>query len=183
MKDKKIVFVDVDDVSALLHVVWLKWYNEDYNDNFTVKDWISWGVENLVKPECGLKIYSYLKNPKIYDDVKPRKGAVEGVNALRELGYRVLFATSSPIEVIGRKFYWLKDWGFEPKERDYIEIRDKSLLKGDYLFDDSFDNIRTFSGCGYLLTRPWNKDYLWNNRVKDWNGFIEIMKSKAEKGL
>ena len=127
--------------------------------------------------------HSYLKDPKIYDPVMPTTGALEGVNALRELNYRVLFATSCPVEVAGRKFYWLKQYGFIKKERDYIEIRDKSLLKGDFMIDDNYDNCNTFSGYGYLMKAPWNIKYNWHYRANDWEDFIKIMAIRIEKEI
>jgi 5'-nucleotidase len=182
-ENNKIVFVDVDDVCALLEPVWLGRYNKDYNDNLKDEDLKEWAIEKFVKPECGLKIYTYLKDPGMYDEVVPRKGALEGVNALREMGYRVLFATACPVEVAGRKFHWLREHGFVKKERDYIEIRDKSLLRGGYMIDDSYDNVSGFTGYGYLLTRPWNKKYIWYHRVDSWENFIEIMKTYIGKGM
>lgn len=172
----KIIFVDVDDVCAKLAPIWLGLYNKDYDDNLTEGDISDWGIDKLVKPECGIKIYHYLKDPKIYDPVLPTSGALEGVNNLREMGLRVLFATACPVEVAGRKFHWLREYGFIKKERDYIEIRDKSLLKGDYMIDDNYDNCNTFSGRGYLMKAPWNIKYNWDYRAENWEDFIKKMK-------
>jgi len=179
----KILFQDVDDVTAKLAPVWLGLYNKDYDDNLTEEDITDWGIDKLVKPECGLKIYDYLKDPHIYDEVIPTPGALEGTNALREMGYRVLFATSCPVEVAGRKFHWLEQYGFIKKERDYIEIRDKSLLKGDYMIDDNYDNCRGFTGYGYLMKAPWNVKYKWYHRAENWEDFIKQMKEYVGKGM
>lgn len=181
--DKKVVFVDVDDVCALLHVEWLRRYNKDYNDNLTDKDMTDWGLHKLVKPECGVKIYSYLRCPDLYDNVLPREGALNGVNTLRELGYRVLFASSCCLEVVKEKFLWLLDFKFLKMEEEFIVISDKSLLKGDYMIDDCYEKVRGFSGYGYLLSRPWNSKYNWHYRVVDWDDFIKVMTANAVKGM
>ena len=181
--ENKIIFVDVDDVCALLSQVWLARYNKDYDDNLTDDDITDWNIHQFTKPECGLKIYQYLKDPTIYDEIEPREGALKGVNALRELGLRVLFATACPVETAGRKFFWLKEHGFIKKERDYIEVHDKSLLLGRYMIDDSYDNVHGFSGYGYLLTRPWNKKHQWYHRTGSWEEFIPIMKENYLRGL
>ncbi len=60
----------------------------------------------------------------------------------------------------------------------YIEIGDKSLLKGEYMFDDRYDNVAGFSGEGCLLTRPWNEKYSWNWRVNNWTEYISQMKER-----
>lgn len=175
---KPVIFMDIDEVCANLHEVWLARYNKDYDDNLKSEDITAWEMEKFVKPECGIKIFKYLENPRLYDDVKPINGAVRGINTLKELGYRVVFATSAPIENSGRKFYWLRDNGFTLKERDYIEIGDKSLLRGQYMLDDRYDNVATFGGEGCLFTRPWNEKYYWSWRAKDWDEYISQMKER-----
>jgi len=182
-KRMKIVYVDVDDVCAKLSPVWLGRYNVDYGDRLTEEDITDWDIHKFTKTECNLKIYDYLKDPTIYDNVLPTPGALEGVNKLREMNYRVLFATSCPVEVAGRKFHWLRQYDFIKKERDYIEIRDKSLLKGDYMIDDNYDNCRGFTGYGYLMKAPWNVKYTWYHRADNWENFTTIMKSYLEKGM
>jgi len=182
-KRMKIVYVDVDDVCAKLAPVWLGRYNKDYDDNLTENDITDWDIHKFTKPQCNLKIYDYLKDPAMYDYVLPTPGALEGVNKLREMNYRVLFATSCPVEVAGRKFHWLRQYDFIKKERDYIEIRDKSLLKGDYMIDDNYDNCRGFTGYGYLMKAPWNVKYTWYHRAENWEDFIKIMKEYIARGM
>lgn len=168
----KIFFVDVDDICALLTPVWLARYNKDFGDELMENDLLSWGIWEYVKPECGKRIYQYLKDPHIYDTVLPRDNSVWGVNTLRNFGFRVVFATSTPIETAGVKYNWLMYHGFHPETKDYVECEDKSLLLGDYMFDDGFHNVENFSGLAYLLTRPWNSNNFWSPRVKSWEQLI-----------
>jgi len=176
-KNKITVFVDVDDVCAVLWPVWYTRYNSDYKDNLSDERVTDWNTHNFVKPECGIKIYEYLKDPSLYDFVIPREHAKWGVNRLRDMGFRVIFATSTPIETAGRKFHWLKQWEFNPEIREYIEIGDKSLLHGDFMIDDCYGNVKGFSGQGYLLSRPWNIKHTWHHRVTDWIEFVKIMEN------
>ena len=180
---EKIVYVDVDEVCAQLHPVWLKHYNKDWDDNLKSEDVTDWAIEKFVKPECGVKIYDYIKNPSIYDEIIPNPGALEGVNRLRELKYRVLFPTSCGEGISGRKFFWLKDWGFIQKIRDYIEISDKGLLLGDYMFDDYYDNAVSFTGYAYLLNKPHNLKQRWYRRVNNWEEFIKKMEDNHKRGM
>lgn len=170
-----LLFIDVDDVCAQLGVEWLGRYNKDYNDRVQVSDLTNWAIDRFVK--CGNKIYRYLDDPTLYDNVKVTKGALEGVKALRKMGHRVAFATSTPMSTAGRKFQWLKDNGFEPTIKDYVELNDKSLLRGDFLFDDRFDNVVGFEGHGILLTRPWNKNETYLKRVNNWKEFVRTVSS------
>jgi 5'(3')-deoxyribonucleotidase len=170
----KIAIVDVDDVCALLGDTWLKRYNEDWDDTLTIEQLTDWDISKFVKPECGQHIFDYLNFPEIYNSVKPREGSIEGVHALRKIGYRVVFATSTPEPVRGKKLRWLEHWGYEPNRRDYVEIEDKSLLLADFLIDDRWENISTFDGMGVLFTRPWNATRAWPFRAKNWDDVVQM---------
>ena len=176
-KEKPIVFTDVDDVTALLLPTWLDKYNKDYEDNLKPEGITDWNIHNFVTAECGTKIYDYLKDPRLYDTVFPREGAFVGVYTLRELGFRVYFATSTPIETAGRKFYWLNDWGFDVDRRDYMEVPDKSVLNGYLMIDDRYANVKGFHGIGCLFTEPWNSKFKWDYRVSSWEDCIENIKN------
>ncbi len=76
MKKKRIA-IDLDDTLNNLCDSWLAPYNRDYNDNLTRKDLIKWEINELVKPECGIKIYDYLKEPGFFKNLDIQTGAKE----------------------------------------------------------------------------------------------------------
>lgn len=166
------IAVDVDGTIAALEQAWLARYNRDYGDNMTREQWIDWNVAQFVKPECGSKIYEYLKDPTLYDEVYPIEGALEGVNKLRDEGHRVIFPTTTPIESSGAKYYWLKHYKFLDKDADYIEVADKGLVLADFLLDDGFHNITAFRGTGILYRQPWNVKFDHPHDALDWNDFL-----------
>lgn len=171
----RIVFVDIDGVVADLLSEWLYRYNKDYDDDLLPRDITEWGIEKFVKPACGKKIFEYIENPNIYDDVKPIPLALEGIYTIREK-FRVVFATTSTAGAMGRKYKWLQDWGFLDlgwkSTRDYIEIGDKSLLNENHiLIDDNIENLERFSGYGFLFDAPYNRiSHL--PRLYDWSSFV-----------
>jgi 5'-nucleotidase len=172
----KIIACDVDGVLADIHTVWYARYNKDYNDTLKPRDVTEWEVDKFVKPECGLKIYDYLKDPTLYNEVLPYPGALDFINKLKKLG-RVVYATSSPIESYGRKFLWLKEHGFIKSQSDYFEARDKSLVRAYILIDDYQENLRHFIGIKILFGQPWNSseknnpNYLF---AKDYESVLEF---------
>lgn len=182
MNRMKSISVDIDDVVADLTEVWLDRYNKDWADNLTAEKITDWDINGFAKKECGEKIFGYIYLQNIYDDVKPIKGALDGVKELQKMGYRIFYATSSEIEVAGRKYQWLKDNGFNPSLKDYMEVRDKSLIRADFLIDDRYDNVKIFFGTGILYTSPWNKSFTWNNRVKNWSEIIAYFEQEMEVG-
>jgi 5'(3')-deoxyribonucleotidase len=169
-----IISIDVDEVCAELVDVWIEKYNKDYSDNLTKFNLSHWGIHNIIKPECGNKIYDYIEDGSIYDEVKPVEGSLWGIESLKSMGYRIIYATTSPLLSAGKKFTWLKDNGFIKKEEDYIELKDKSLLRSDYLIDDNEQNIRSFLGIGYIFTRPWNINYKGLHRVNNWAEIVDM---------
>jgi len=170
--------IDVDAVVAALDVAWLERYNLDYDDDLTPADLHTYDTSKYVKPECGVKIYEYLKDPTLYDDVVPISGALDGINVLRHDGHRVIFVTTTPIETAGRKFHWLVEHGFLSAGRkglvDYYEAIDKSLIDADILLDDAPHNVENFQGRAILFDQPWNQEFKWTYRVFDWSDFIDI---------
>lgn len=176
---QKIIFSDIDGFLGNLISPWLMFYNKDYEDNLSIEDIKDWNIHQFVKPSCGMKIYEYIENPKIYDYVMPIDGSTWGIKKLREFGFRIVFATHSTIGHAGRKFQWLRDFGFIENHEDYIECKDKSLLRGDYLVDDYILNVKSFGRGGVLFTQPYNRQYLHTPRVNDWDEVVRFF-SKEE---
>lgn len=175
-----IIAVDVDGVVADLDKAWLERYNRDYQDNVQPSDLKRWAIHEFVKAECGKKIYDYLDDRSLYDDVLPVPGALEGVNELRTRGHRVIFVTSSPSKSGGRKREWLVEHGFLQHrhiELDYFECSDKTLIKADMLIDDGFHNVAGFPRFAVLFNRPWNRENAWSDRLDGW-GEIAMFSDK-----
>ncbi len=176
-----IIAFDVDGVLADLVTAWLDRYNLDWGDSLTSEDIKAWDVHLFVKPECWNKIYDYIEDPTIYDDVKPYEGALEAVEAIRNLDRKpkIYFATTSTAGTLGRKYRWLKDHGFIKSLSEYIEISDKELLDVDKLVDDRPETIAKMkSGRGVLFERPWNKDYVLRSgtsTISSWDNLVRLM--------
>ncbi len=175
----KTILLDVDDVTVDLITVWLSLYNEKYNDNITEHEIETWDISHYVK--CGDDIYNFLKNYNLYDTVIPVTGAIEGIEYLRELEFRVVFVTASTPEQSGRKYKLLMDYEILDNRKNYIEALDKSLVIGDYLIDDNPDNVINAFGQGIVFTKPWNKNLTGYPRVSNWNDIVEYFARVANE--
>lgn len=182
-----IIGVDCDGVVCNLNSVWLSRYNRDYNDTLTSDDILGWDMIPYVKPECGGKIYEYLSDKTLYDEAPRIEGALEGVKALRELGHRVVFCTSTNLYMSGRKLRWLSDNGFLTLQfgnisPDYTEMNDKGLLRADVLIDDHIKNLERFQGEKILFAQPHNQK-VWMDkgcttvRLLDWQSVVHVIKA------
>lgn len=170
---------DVDDCVANLSDVWIARYNKDWHDNLKINQITNWDVSRFVKPELGKNVFKYFEMPDLYDEIIPVKGAKEGVAELRKMGHRIVFVTSMTEGCAGRKYKWLKQYGFIDRIDDYVEMRDKSLLYADCLIDDNWSNISGFKFCGILYDRPWNKNINSTKihfRIYNWTGIVKFIK-------
>lgn len=173
-----IIAVDVDDTIAQSIKQWLTFYRADHNHELYQEHITDWDISQFVVPECGRDIYKYLSRADYYNDIEPIDGAWEGVEALREAGHRVVFATSTSAYDNGRKFEWLQYRGFldgsRESEQDYLEVRDKGLIRADVLVDDYTGNLKRFKGFRILFDRPHNREtmnyYEW--RASSWDSVI-----------
>jgi 5'(3')-deoxyribonucleotidase len=162
-----IVAFDVDGVVADLHTPWLKRYNKEYKDNLQAKDITHWEMQKFVKSQC-TNICKYL-DPTIYSEVLPIPGALKAVNIARKEGHRVIFVTSVLTIQAGMKFTWLNEHGFDVQRHDYVEAKDKSLIKADLLIDDYEGNLETFDGSRALFSQPWNQHINDFYRINEFN--------------
>lgn len=176
-----ILAIDVDGVTADLHATWIRRYNQDYGDILQYDEIGNWRIQDAVKPECGDKIYDYIKDPTIYNDVKPIKGALEGVTSLRNMGHRIVFASACLMGTADSKWMWLNKHGFlhsnldHGTDPDWLAANDKTLVRTDILLDDKFENVASFPGIGVLFTQPWNRNKNWYLRVNSWQGFVNTI--------
>lgn len=144
----------MDGVIAALHAEWYRRYNRDWNDNLTLDRVQGWEVDQYVKPECGKQIFKYLRDPDLYEGVPVIEDSVWGVNRLRELGHRIIFASSCYYGMVDQKGRWLERHGFtlppsgrrleEPDllPEDYVPITPKLDIDADMLIDDSAGTIK-----------------------------------------
>lgn len=139
---------DVDGIVADLETEWFRRYNQEWDDDLTSRRVKSWDVHEYVKPACGMGVYAYLRDPSLYDDIRPLEGAVAGIAAIKALGHHVVFASTCTYGMVDAKADWLLRHGFVDASsdrhglpRDFIPITDKFRLGGDLLIDDGAHNI------------------------------------------
>jgi len=115
----------------------------------------------------------------VFWEAPPVRGALDGVNRLKDMGFRVIYITANNPFNIKQK--WLKHHGFMQEDTDFIQAYDKSLIHANYLLDDKFENCRDFKhGQAWLFNQSWNRKYHFTNRVDGWNEFVNMIEKKYE---
>lgn len=184
--ETKVAIVDIDAVCADLHHSWLTRYNTEWKDTLTREQITNWDMTRFVKPECGKAIFTYINDPTLYDDTPVMEGALDGVSRIRQLGFRVIFCTSSPVGAMGRKLVWLRAHGFleskggadQSPHPDYIEATDKSVIRGHVIIDDYIETLKKFPGVPIAFAQPWNSEAeeLGIRRAHGWQDVLRHMK-------
>lgn len=173
----------MDSVICDLMSVWHERYNRDYQDDLTVDRLECWNSEKYVKPECGMKIYDYLKEPGLFLDLDPLPNAIEVLERLHGK-YDILIVTSSVSNAFAEKELWIeKHLPFIGKHNLIFSHR-KNMIVGDLLFDDAPHNLTAFSSTGRIavaMDYPYNRE-LSVPRVKDWLEFEEFLAQEDWKG-
>lgn len=169
------ILVDVDDTVCKLVETWLWLYNKKYEDNLKPEDITDWDIAKFVKPEAKDTIFEFINNQAVYRIVPEIEGALSCVNRLRAMGHRVIFATWAMEDAAGAKYRWLKKHGFLDSQMDYVECKDKSLIRADITIDDNFEYVQKFYGMAVLFRKPWNMKADWNFCVNNWDEFVEFV--------
>jgi 5'(3')-deoxyribonucleotidase len=181
---KMVIGVDVDGVVADLHPVWLALYNKEFSDNKTVEDMKEhWSVTRILKKECSTeKMISYLHLPDLYHNVKPIVGALEGIQAIRARGHRVVLVTACEKGTEGGKYDWVTGYKTITRREDWLVMKDKSLAAVDVLIDDKEENINTFPKIGVIFDAPYNKECkaLRLNGWADISRILDIIEKKND---
>lgn len=176
------LLIDMDSVICDLMSEWHHRYNRDYGDNLTVDRLKCWHSEKYVKPECGMKIYDYLKEPGLFLELNPLPHAVEVLERLHTK-YDILIVTSSVSTAFAEKEMWVeKHLPFIGKYNLIFSHR-KNMIVGDLLFDDAPHNLMEFSSSGRVAVAM---DYAYNRdinvpRVKNWLEFEEFLTKEASE--
>lgn len=184
MKEKQILYLDIDQVLFPLIETILQKYNAKYNDNLSVEDFTQYDVTKFISPKCK-HLFKEFGTKTTFEEMKPYPGAVDAVKYLNEK-YQVYYASSGhPYTQLFRD-NMLEKWFSSYKSRQLIMIRDKHLLIGDGLVDDSYENLINGGYRKFLMDFPWNRSFdekkIGAKRLKGWNmGTLAVIDEAMKK--
>jgi 5'(3')-deoxyribonucleotidase len=165
--------IDVDEVCAQLHRTWIEDYNQEYQDNLTMRAVDCWDF--YLKTKAGKGMMDLL-TPEMYDRVKPYPGAAEAVTQLRRLGHEVVYVSSCVNGTAEAKEKWLERHGFFEARDGFHAMNDKTWAPCDVLIDDHLENVRSFRGWGVLHNRGHNVHLrTWHHRVNSLFEFADLL--------
>ncbi|MFS0781961.1 5' nucleotidase, NT5C type [Bacillus sp. 1P06AnD] len=182
---KATIMLDMDDVLAELGTAWIKKYNERYEDTLTTQHMTEWDTSQIVKPECGPKVYDLLKEPGMFRYLQPTPHSQEVVQRLVEERYNILIVSDSPrghahsdykqnpsffANPADDKRAWLAEYfPMIPQENIFFGSQ-KYYVRGDVLVDDKPETHERFTSLGLnviLLDQPYNQHIQAKWRAKN----------------
>lgn len=170
---KQSIALDLDDVINNLCHVWIDRYNKDYDDDMTLEAWNTWAIDGIVKPECSIKIYDYLKEPGFFFNVDIQEGARETIEKLVEK-YEVYIVTAFAAHTCVDKTNWVK------KHLPFFDIKRlvfctcKGIINTDFLIDDGGHNITDFKQEGIVFDTAHNRNITDHKRVHNWKDIADM---------
>lgn len=172
---RKKIGIDLDCTLNNLLDVWLKRYNEDYNDNLSFVP--EWSILGYVKDECGEKIFDYLHEPEFFFNLGIQKDAQYVVKWMCE-HYDVYIVTAYTADTCVDKEKWVIKYLPSINPENIIFCNNKGLLNMDYLIDDGGHNIQAFKQKSIVFDYPHNRNLdntIYSLRAKNWMDVKKIL--------
>lgn len=171
----------MDDTIEDLLGAWTQWLNNKYRLSVQVSDIKSWEMKvsypNLTEEE----IFEPLHIPEFWDTVKPKLQSVKYLQKLIDDGHKVYICTYTHYEIAKEKFnrVLFKYFPFI-SWRNVIIMRDKQMIRCDYLIDDGLHNI-VGEYKGLLIDMPHNRNFSSDTvtRVYDFEQIYNIINEAA----
>lgn len=177
MQSRQVIALDLDDVINNLVDVWIDYYNMDYKDTLKIEDIKSWDIGSCVKPICGKDIFKYVERPDFFSNLGIRENALNVLERLNSK-YDLAVTTSYKYDInVQDKMKWITKNVPIIVSDNIMFVRNKGLVRADFLVDDGVHNLRAFHGEGILYSRPWNageNDFI---RVSNWDDIEKLFMS------
>ena len=150
------ILVDIDGVIFNTQEHLLELLNDFNHTNFTVEniDSYDWFDKNFTRP------FDLTENVAFWNDVKANEEAIKHILKWKHKGHTVKFVTASYYHYgLPTKIHRLLDYfNGDFDDKDVIVCHDKSMVHGDILIDDCFDNCDNFYDHSVVYKQPWNKE-------------------------
>jgi 5'-nucleotidase len=147
----------------------LRRYNESFDEQIVVADLTGKGLWDVVSEDRLEDLRAIIQAEDFFEDLGVMPDSQEVLHDLTKR-FEVFIATQamSVPNSFGPKYRWLqRHFPFLPPT-NYVYCGDKSILRADYLIDDTPRNLHRFEGTGILYSAPHNLTAQGFARVADW---------------
>jgi 5'(3')-deoxyribonucleotidase len=155
----------------------LRRYNETFDERIALADLLGKGLWDVVSEDRLEDLRAIIQAEDFFEDLGVMPDAPEVLHDLTKR-FEVFIATQamSVPNSFGPKYRWLqRHFPFLPPS-NYVYCGDKSILRADYLIDDTPRNLRRFEGTGVLYSAPHNLATQGFARVANWREVADYFK-------
>ena len=177
------VKIDIDGVLDDMANVLVQMYNERNGAELRIEDCTRYDFSSYGS-EVALNILSMLRDPELYERMRPTRNAVKYLWLIfRDFDAKLVTSTSP--EELRLKLDWLHRWFGFVADSDIIVASDKKWIEADYVIDDHVGNLLGDGAYRILIDQPWNRsirDYAFGIcRVQDLKDAYEIIKTQESE--
>jgi 5'(3')-deoxyribonucleotidase len=175
---RKRIALDMDEVMADTLTAWLERYNHDFGTHITKADLHGRKIYDLIGPSQAVAARAYLDHPDFFLELPLMEGSQMVIKRLTEK-YEV-FVTSAAMDhpnSFPAKYVWLKKHFPYIPDKNIVFCGDKSIIRADFMIDDSVPNLKAFTGQGIVFTAPHNAldtDFPRVNRWLDVADYFDV---------
>ena len=165
----KRIAVDMDEVLADALAEHLTRYNRDHGETITKGHLDGKWLWDVVSADRHERLEGYLRSEDFFEDLPVVEDSQEVLAKLIKQ-YEIFIATAAMEfpNSFGPKYRWLRrHFPFVPPA-NFVFCGDKSILRADYLIDDSYRHFERFSGKAILFSAPHNARVTGFRRVSSW---------------
>lgn len=178
----KTILIDIDDTIENLCEIWVDWLNKEYGTSVKYNDITEWDMSKFFSNLTREQIFEPLYNPKFWDCVQPKPGAVEYVKKLIDEGYNVYLCTTADYKNVRLKFENVIQKYFPYINWNQVIVAScKQMINADILVDDGLHNLENGNYIKILVSAPHNATYDAKGngmyRVDNWEEIYELIHS------
>lgn len=163
----------MDDTIEDLLTAWTLWLNNKHKLNVKVSDITSWEMKQSYPKLTDEEIFEPLHLAEFWDTVMPKLDSQKYLKQLIEDGHSVYICTNTHYAILKDKLdrCLFKHFPFITW-RKIITMRDKQMIRCDFLIDDGVHNI-VGDYKGLLIDMPHNRNFKADNVTRVYN-FKEV---------
>lgn len=156
----KTILIDIDDTIENLCETWVDWLNKQYGTSVKYNEITEWDMSKFFPNLTKEQVYEPLHNPKLWDYVQPKPGAVEYVKKLIDEGYNVYLCTTTDYRNVRPKFENVIKKHFPYINWNQVIIASrKQMINADVLVDDGVHNLENGNYIKILVSASHNASY------------------------
>ncbi|TQR20653.1 5' nucleotidase, NT5C type [Psychrobacillus vulpis] len=164
----KRIAIDMDEVISQFSTKCIQLFNNEFNINYSVNDLHGKKLVELDK-RFERKVNEYLSLESFFLSLEVVKDSQQVIKKLSSQ-YEIFIVTAAMDfpSSLAPKYKWLKKNYDFLNEKNFVFCGDKSIIRADYLIDDTPENLETFKGKGILFTAPHNMQETRYFRLNNW---------------